>query len=292
MYRDVWTDRQVILAEAGFEFHHYLDAEAPRVEFHQHPFYELLIFLGGDADYTIEGKTYRLCPGDVLLTNRLDIHRPELRPGVPYERVVIWLEDSFFAQLRAGGDDLAACFADAARKNYRRVRPEPARFSRMRALCDDISRDLHERALGSYALACARLFELLVEVCRCYYDAPDDGRDVTEDEKVNAVLAYINAHIADTLTLDAIAEHFYISKFHLSHQFRRFTGMSIYQYIVKKRVTIARDLLLGGVPATQACHACGFGDYSNFLKAFKREFHQYPRYFTRPAARGTGSPIP
>lgn len=48
--------------------------------------------------------------------------------------------------------------------------------------------------------------------------------------------------------------------------------MSIYQYIIKKRVTISRDMLLNGASVTGACMECGFNNYSNFLKAFKREF--------------------
>lgn len=282
MNRDIWTDRQVILAESDFEFHHYLDDTPPRVEFHQHPFYELFFFLDGDVDYTIEGKTYRLRPGDVLLTNSLDIHRPEIRPGRPYERVVIWLEDSFFAQFRAKGDDLAACFADAARKDYRLVHPDRARFLRMRTLCDQISQAQHSRELGSYALACAYLFEFLVEVCRCYFESPAGPReDVTEDDTINRVLAYINQNITGELSLDGIADALYMSKFYLSRQFKRYTGMSIYQYIIKKRVTISRDLLRNGASVTAACMECGFGDYSNYLKAFKREFHQLPSTFQR-----------
>ena len=106
MNKDIWTDRQVMLGKSAFEFYHYLDEIPPKVEFHQHPFYELFFFLDGNANYTIEGKTYKLRPGDILLTNSLDIHRPEIFPGKPYERIVIWLEDSFFDRLRAGGDEI------------------------------------------------------------------------------------------------------------------------------------------------------------------------------------------
>lgn len=280
MNKDIWTDRQVMLGEAAFEFYHYLDTVPPKVEFHQHPFYELFFFLDGNVNYTIEGKTYKLRPGDILLTNSLDIHRPEIFPGKPYERVVVWLEDSFFEQLRVGGDDLASCFADAARKDYRRIRPSHTRFIRMNTLCTQISQAQGSRVVGSYTLACAYLFELLVEVCRCYFDTTELlQEDVTENQKINGVLDYINQNISSDLSLDQIAGRFYISKFYLSKQFKRFTGMSIYQYIIKKRVTISRDMLRLGASVTTACMECGFNDYSNYLKAFKREFNCNPSVF-------------
>lgn len=282
MNKDIWTDRQVMLGESAFEFYHYLDEVPPKVEFHQHPFYELFFFLNGNVTYTIEGKTYKLRPGDILLTNRLDIHRPEIFPGKPYERIVVWLEDSFFDHLRAGGDDLASCFADAARKDYRLIRPSHARLMRLRTICAQISKALSSRELGSYTLAYAYLFAFLVEVCRCYFEAPVFLReDVTESQKINHILDYINQHITLELSLDDISRTFYISKFYLTKLFKRFTGMSLYQYIIKKRLTISRDLLLGGASVTSACMECGFNDYSNYLKAFKREFNCTPSELTR-----------
>jgi len=280
MHKDIWTDRQVMLGESAFEFYHYLDDTPPKVEFHQHPFYELFFFLDGNVNYSIEGKTYHLRPGDILLTNSLDIHRPEILPGRPYERVIIWLEDRFFEQMRAGGDDLAACFADAARKDYRCVRPPQSSLIRLRSLCGKISQAQNSTKLGSYTLVCAHLFEFLVEVCRCYFDMVDIiYEDVTENPKINHVLDFINKNITTNLSLDRIANEFYLSKFYLSRLFKHFTGISIYQYIIKKRVTLSRDMLRVGVPVISACMECGFNDYSNYLKAFKREFGQNPSEF-------------
>ena len=280
MNKDIWTDRQVMLGERPFELYHYLDEIPPKVEFHQHPFYELFFFISGNVDYTIEGKTYRLRPGDILLTNSMDIHRPEIYPGAPYERIVVWLEDRFFEIPRANGSDLALCFADAARRNYRRIHPSPASLRRMWNLCGQIAQEQNSTRLGSQVLSYSYTFQLLVEICRCYFDAPDCVQEeVTENEKINSVLRYINQNISSNLSLDSISQNFYISKFYLSKQFKQFTGISIYQYIMKKRLTISRDMLRNGVSVTNACLECGFNDYSNFLKAFKREFDCNPSDF-------------
>lgn len=280
MNKDIWTDRQVMLGELPFELYHYLDKTPPKVEFHQHPFYELFFFISGNVDYTIEGKTYRLRPGDILLTNSMDIHRPEIYPGAPYERIVVWLKDRFFEIPRADGSDLAICFTDATRRNYRRIRPSPASLRHMRNLCDQIAQEQNSAKMGSLVLSYSYTFQLLVEVCRCYFDAPDCiQEEVTENEKINSVLRYINQNISSNLSLDSISQNFYTSKFYLSKQFKQFTGISIYQYIMKKRLTISRDMLRNGASVTNACLECGFNDYSNFLKAFKREFDCNPSDF-------------
>ena len=284
MTKDTFTDRQV-MRERYFEFYHYYDEVPPVVPFHQHSFYEIFFFLSGNVRYTIEGRTYRLRPGDILLTNNMDIHRPEIKPGKPYERFVIWLADDYFAQGRERGDDISQCFHDAARKDYRLIRPNHDALIRLKRLCDQIAEVKDSRELGCFTLTSAYLLEFLVYLTRCYFSTPDSARqDVTEDNKINHVLLYVNEHITEDLTLDRLAEQFYVSKFHLSKLFKQYTGMSIYQYVIKKRITVARNLLLTGTPVTQACLDCGFHDYSNFLKAFKRECGKNPREYGRAHA--------
>ena len=99
MYREPFNPIQT-MTEKYFEFHHTYNETPPTVEFHQHPFYEIFFFLSGNVIYTIEGKSYKLRPGDILLTNSSDIHRPDIQEGKPYERIVIWLANDFFEYLK------------------------------------------------------------------------------------------------------------------------------------------------------------------------------------------------
>lgn len=277
MYKEEFNPSQ-LMSERYFEFHHTYNETPPEVEFHQHPFYEIFFFLSGNVNYIIEGKNYSLRPGDVLLTGSSDIHRPDIQPGKPYERIVIWLSDDFFGHLRDFyGEDLTTCFTDAALKDYRLIRPDNQNILHLKQLCAQISEAKHSQKMGSYALASAYLTEFLVLVSCAYYDAPDSIQyDITENKKINQILSYINENLTDELSLEHLAARFYTSKYYLSRQFKQFTGLSLYQYIMKKRLIVSRDLLRSGSSVMDACFQCGFGDYSNFLKAFKREFGKTP----------------
>ena len=282
MYKEAFNPSQ-IMTERYFEFHHNYDELPPFVEFHQHPFYEIFFFLSGNVNYIIEGKNYKLRPGDVLLTSSSDIHRPDIHPGKPYERIVIWLSDDFFRHLQDFyGEDLTSCFTDAALKDYRLIRPDSQNMIHLKQLCNQISKAKHSKETGSKALASAYLTEFLVYVSRAYYDTPASIKyDVTENEKINQVLLYINENLTEDLSLDHLASRFYISKYYLSRQFRQFTGFSLYQYIMKKRLILSRNMLRNGSPVMDACFQCGFGDYSNYLKAFKREFGKNPSKYCK-----------
>lgn len=280
MYKEEFSPVQT-MTERYFEFHHTYNETPPHVSFHQHSFYEIFFFLSGNVNYIIEGRTYNLRPGDVLLTSSLDIHCPDIRPGRPYERIVIWLADDFFGHLKEFyGEDLTACFTDAALKGYRLIRPDSPGILRLKQLCTRIAEAKRSPEIGSQALASAYITEFLVHVSRAYYHTPDSVKeDVTENAKVNQLLLYINEHLAEDLSLEHLAERSYLSQYYLSRQFKQFTGLSLYQYIMKKRLIVARNLLRGGTPVMDACFQCGFGDYSNFLKAFKREFGKTPRAY-------------
>jgi len=96
---------------------------------------------------------------------------------------------------------------------------------------------------------------------------------------VAEVLHYINEHYPDELSLDLLSAKFFISKYHLSHEFHRLVGTSVYRYIIQKRLVIAKQMLANGVAPTDVYGHCGFGDYANFYRAFKAEYHISPKQF-------------
>ena len=110
----------------------------------------------------------------------------------------------------------------------------------------------------------------------------EGARHEVEDKAgpvVAEVLHYINEHYPDELSLDLLSAKFFISKYHLSHEFHRLVGTSVYRYIIQKRLVIAKQMLANGVAPTDVYGHCGFGDYANFYRAFKAEYHISPKQF-------------
>ena len=79
------------------------------------------------------------------------------------------------------------------------------------------------------------------------------------------------------LSIDELAGRFYISKYHMMRRFKEETGYTIHNYVVTKRLMLARDRISAGVPVGEACYACGFRDYSAFARAYKKLFSVSPR---------------
>jgi AraC-like DNA-binding protein len=99
------------------------------------------------------------------------------------------------------------------------------------------------------------------------------------DSAVFRILEYINEHYQEDLSLDDLANRFFISKYHLSREFNRIVGTSVYRYIIQKRLIMARQMMAAGTSTSEVSQLCGFGDYSNFYRAFTNEYQISPRKY-------------
>ena len=83
--------------------------------------------------------------------------------------------------------------------------------------------------------------------------------DMASDRVVDGVLSYINEHYSEALTLDALAERFFISKYHLLRKFEAQVGTTVHRYILQKRLLNAKQLLAGGLAPVKSAPTAGLG---------------------------------
>ena len=92
---------------------------------------------------------------------------------------------------------------------------------------------------------------------------------------------YIDNNIDSKILLSDIANHIGLSESRLSHLFKEYLGISVLQYIINKRLTIARDMLKIGTSLNDVCSKCGFQDYSSFIRTFKKKFNISPKAYQK-----------
>ena len=272
-------DSRQSMKDKRFEVFHYRDKKMDSVGIHHHDFFEVYFFLGGRVSFKVEGKSYHLEPGDLLLINPQELHQPDIGEDAMYERIVLWIDRSYLAALcAAAGTDLAACFDNEAPGHTNLLRPSKLRRAALGQLLDRLTREYYSDELGSFAYAQGLLTQFMVEINRL---ARSSSHVVKREESdlVSQVLAYIGNHYQENITLETLAAEFYVSKYYLSHEFSQRVGTSIYRYVIFRRLLQARELLLAGQAPGEVYQSCGFGDYANFYRAFKGEFGVTPREF-------------
>ena len=75
---------------------------------------KIMVLLEGKVNYVIEGRSYSLHPFDIVLVGRGQIHRPEVDPGQPYERQILYLSQDFSGPAQRKRRFPGRCFATAA----------------------------------------------------------------------------------------------------------------------------------------------------------------------------------
>lgn len=274
-------DHRQSMKNRQFEVFHYRERRPGNMEVHHHDFFEICFLLGGEVSFRVEGRTHTLKPGDVLLINPQELHQALIDRDTLYERIVLWIDRGYLAELSSGGMDLAACFDTRLPTHTNRLHPGKAQRAELQALLEKLAGEFYGDGLGNSQYAQGLLLQFLVEVNRLALAGEKESRPVEETDLVDQVLSFIGAHYTEDISLEMLSSIFYVSKYHLSHEFSRRVGTGIYRYIMFRRLMHARELLEGGTPPGEAYGQCGFGDYANFYRSFKSFYGVSPRDYVR-----------
>ncbi|AJH01723.1 AraC family transcriptional regulator [Clostridium beijerinckii] len=267
------------MLSSDYEIFHFLNTDIPFQYLHNHDFYEFYLYLSGDVTYLIEGKSYNLKSGDIVLINTRELHRAVINSmKVPYERIVLWINKSFLHELSTPETDLTQCFENVEKANV--IRADFQIQQNVRAQLSKLLELENYKGLGKDLLYKAYIIELIIQLNNLVLSHKSDfDIDVTKSSLIDGIVEYINNHINEELTIDELSKEFYLSKFHLSREFKKYTGTTIHRYIVQKKLIQAKELILKNYPINSVYKQSGFGDYSNFFRAFKNEYSISPKQF-------------
>ncbi|WP_395150131.1 AraC family transcriptional regulator [uncultured Allofournierella sp.] len=273
-------DNRQVMQNSQFEIFHYLDPHPGPVALHHHDFYEVYFFLNGSVDYLVEGQTCRLEPGDLLLISPLELHQPIIHPNRdPYERIVLWIDPAFLHKYSTQSCNLLRCFDVSHPGHTNLIKSTSSQQGALRHTLDLLLNESRNPSFGQDLLCHSLLLQFTVQLNRLVQEEVNESSQPSRTTLTDQVIEYIGQHYSEALSLDQLADAFFVSKYHLSHEFARVMGVSLYRYITLKRLLIAKQMLTAGHAPTRVYEACGFRDYANFYRAFKAEYGTSPSRF-------------
>lgn len=268
---------------SDFKMFHLTDQISTEFEFHYHEFHKITIFISGNVQYFIEGKTYSLEPYDIVLVNRNDIHRVQVDPSVPYERIIVYISPGFMEAYRTDHYDLSYCFEKAKKEHSNVLRIHALEKSSLFKVTNRLERSFSDTEYAGDLYRQILFLEFMIHLNRAALKNRAEFLDTSlYNPKIVNLIQYINQHLTDSLTMDDLSARVYLSKYYMMRLFKAETGYTIGNYITYRRLLLARSLILKGVPITQACLSSGFQDYSTFSRAYKAEFQEPPRSLLAP----------
>ena len=239
------------LRRRGYEIVRTREIDPGEWKLHSHDHYVVELIWSGTMQYLVEDRGYRVTNGDILLLDAGERHRlvPEPEQS-PCERVILRIDRAFLKRLQSHGCDPSACFRseDPDRRGCLRFDDEDS--WRIGELLERCIRENESAEEDAELMADALMLQLMILINRLYRKNVRDRHRDRSESLVDGVLAYINDHYAEELTLDILAGRFFISKYHLSREFGRIVGRSVHRYITQKRLVAAKQMLGEGRPSS------------------------------------------
>ncbi len=231
----------------------------PSREFHN--YHEILLFVGGKTTFLTEEKRIPLSPYQTIIIPKETYHQFINEEDKEYHRCVFSFYDipEFEELIKKCMYSTRVIDASNEQKMMFRKMNE--------AIESDCSEN--EKRILMHALLALVLSEISHD-----YSAIKEGSKPSEI--TSRSIEIINANICSKISICRLSKELNVSVSTLTQTFKKNMNISVYQYILRKKLSLAQQKIQEGESATNAALQCGFNDYSSFYKQYKKMFGVAP----------------
>ena len=270
--------QELEMSDPYVETHRDISYSNTQLNLHSHTFYELL-YCNNDcgAEYLVGADRYRLQKGDIVFVPPGISHRPLLPDTMtePYERYVLWISQDFV-------DTYTSVFGMEKKPSYGTLlRTGGTKWELLGGYFRRGVWEAENQAAGWQAAVIGNTITLLTLMGRSIQERTASVLKAEKPDLLNEVLAYVENHLSDRITLEETARHFYVSVSTITQLFRQKMGTSFYRCVTQQRLISAKALINEGKSLETVSREVGFADYSSFYRAFKKEYGITPRQYTQ-----------
>ncbi|NSW89142.1 MAG: helix-turn-helix transcriptional regulator [Firmicutes bacterium] len=249
---------------------------------HYHDFYELYFYLGDGMRYFIGNKTYYVKKYDLVLIDKFTYHRTSYKDKGTRERMLVYVTEDVLniiddENIKQKVIDLfkrkKISFYDSFKKHI------------LNTFMNRILPEYHNNLNSSIGNLQSKLLlvDLLLEIVELSENGEvfeDNNIASPHEKRISDIVDYINSNYSNHISLDELCNLFYINKYYLCHIFKDITGMSIIEFINRKRLAEAKKLLkYTDYSITDISDMVGFNSVSRFISLFKKKYDLTPKAF-------------
>lgn len=251
---------------------------------HFHGTFEIFCLLSGERRFFIQDRTMVVSEGDIIIIAPNILHRTTDASLPEHERLVVNLHERDMAVVNGAYKELLRPLFE---REYVIVKSPPHERHAVEALARGIVQEVRERRAGFEMYAQTLVLQLLIVCCRqiAQNAAEPPASPSPMHDRISEVVRYINGHYMLELSLEQLAETFYVSPYYLSRFFKEATGFTFVEYVNSVRIKEAKKLLeQSSMKVNLIARKVGFGSVTHFGRVFK-SVTGYPPLFYRKGKR-------
>ena len=275
---DAADERQYMIGE-NYEVYEKQGAPIGAMTFHYHNFYEIIYVLEGEYSSMLETRTYHMKKGDFLLINQNVMHKYHYveKKHDSSKRIILWVTPKLLAELSGGDLDFCACFQSGSCAYHFPIYYEELLQGYLLRLA---MTELVETKQPGAKLVLDRgyltLFFTYLNILCTKKEYMFAREELVTHPLVELVVSYIDEHMEEKISLDCLAEHVHMSKYHFLRKFKELTGMTVHAFVVNKWLIRACEALREGASVAESWQRTGFSEYTSYLRNFREKFGVSP----------------
>ena len=281
MNNPVWDAFRQMPPGREFEAYHHVSDSPQAVVYHSHPYFEIYFFLSGHNRVVVEGLDVELRRGDVLIYPPGVMHRNiHLDATVPYERFFLYATKEFLYSVSTPDCDIPGTLKKMTEGDRFCFHIEEEMLIKMIAFVDQIIARSNLQSPTEMLINRYEFSTLLIRTMNMMTSV-DMIPQSDYSKGMGRLIRYINQHVTEPLSLDDLAREFHFSKFYLLREFKKYTGITVHQYLIMRRISVSQQLILNGSKPKEACLRCGFKDYASYYRAFRARVGMSPEQYRK-----------
>ena len=237
----------------------------------------------------IEGNSYELTNGDMVILNYNELHCVDIQSEF-CERITIYLDESIYRNYSEPVKNLLRIFYRRKSGTGNLIPASIVRAYGIDTLIEEIKEYSAQQDPVSELVAFGKITELLRRINQTAVEQIESEINICSNNPiVDQVIKYISLHFAEDITCDSIADQMYLNKYYLGRLFKEAVGISLWNYIINRRLLNFNDLVRQNNTVEEACSKSGFRNYSNFYRLYKKRMGISPQEFKRSVTKNTAS---
>ena len=276
----LFSQNSTVVFRDGFHTTYHKQGDNITYFYHYHDYYEITFYLGDrPVAYYHNGKQFELHKGDVIICDIFKSHLFDCSNDTGHDRFNFGISPNLISSLSLAGTDY--------RQLFRKSEQTSPVFS-----CDYFTLAKYMRLIEDFqtasgtdkdgAIRRALIHMLLADLHHDFADRLGESPQlIPHADMITGLVQYIDDHLAEKLTLEELAAASNYSVSYISRVFKQMTGQTLVQYILEKRILIAKQLIGQGVALGEAARRVGFPNYSYFYRCFTKSEGVTPKEYMK-----------